>query len=992
MINARPTLQFLIPVFLFLFYQVASSQFTHSNEQILSATDITSPGDIAVGDLDGDGDEDFVYRDSETQKIFWQKQVGPGSFAFAEAIEAPIDFGFTYSLRLAEMDGDGFIDIVLTSVGGTSWMKNMAGTSFEYQGNITSASQSTRDSYVDFNADGLMDIMRLQVFSNVIFQGGYDYDEEDNYFSTIEVLYLENLGGGVWDEYSVFYDDTYNDLTRKDIDVEDIDGDGDLDMVFAYRQENSIKFIKCINNGVDLIPDDEISFSTTDTNYDFELIDLDNDGMKDVFFSSSDWLKVNANATMELMPEFFPDFYFSRWKFADINNDGIEDFLYSGSSGGTGIGYLVGSGASTFSDPVIISDEVPSTYAPINLQNGELSFVIGFQIEGVSLLEKNQNGVYEKERIGRIGVDELAWINYLDLENDGDIDVICARGVEAGLSYFLNDGTNNFGEEVILNSATSNLSGVITYDHNNDGILDLFYYGSEDDESSFFGCLINNGDLTFTQGPAIVYDEFVQQYDIADFDGDNKPDLVVVSDYKIMIHKNVSETVAFENFENIKNISSSAFNLDHIDMDNDGDLDIVVHLSTSFRWFKNSNGLFEEVPSTGVSQFHFPSAFIDMNQDGFPEPVSIRDNQILIYFNDGTGQVFAVESFPVAEDTDHTTLNILDLDNDGRLDYLLSGKQKPIWYKGLDQFSTLVTESRDLFAGYDNSFTQGNILLADLDGDGDVDLVSCDLFQKSVSWFEYLAEIPESSFTFDFFPGYNNCIPDTVQFYNSSIANFAVDEWVWDFGDGNTSNELSPLHIYSDTGTFECTLSVCNDNGCSESSLLTGATVGVAIEPNFSIPENGSIHEALSFIDTTEGITNWSWVFGDGAVSDEQSPTHTYTEAGTYTVELFLTNANFVDCTFSNEQIIVIEGEASAVLQLEPSIQVLPNPFSTYLEILGLPETIAAYELVNATGETVQNGVVFSSKVAIENAIPSGIYFLKLVVSEDVVLVRKLVK
>jgi len=52
----------------------------------------------------------------------------------------------------------------------------------------------------------------------------------------------------------------------------------------------------------------------------------------------------------------------------------------------------------------------------------------------------------------------------------------------------------------------------------------------------------------------------------------------------------------------------------------------------------------------------------------------------------------------------------------------------------------------------------------------------------------------------------------------------------WDLGDGNTSMQVSPSYVYQDTGTYEVTLIVTNDTGCSHQ-----LTSEVRIDPYFTI-------------------------------------------------------------------------------------------------------------------------------------------------------------
>ena len=61
-------------------------------------------------------------------------------------------------------------------------------------------------------------------------------------------------------------------------------------------------------------------------------------------------------------------------------------------------------------------------------------------------------------------------------------------------------------------------------------------------------------------------------------------------------------------------------------------------------------------------------------------------------------------------------------------------------------------------------------------------------------------------------------------------------------------------------------------------------------------PTSATTGSNIEFTDASTGSpTTWSWDFGDGATSDEQDPTHAYSAAGTYTVELTVTNASGTD-------------------------------------------------------------------------------------------------
>lgn len=114
-------------------------------------------------------------------------------------------------------------------------------------------------------------------------------------------------------------------------------------------------------------------------------------------------------------------------------------------------------------------------------------------------------------------------------------------------------------------------------------------------------------------------------------------------------------------------------------------------------------------------------------------------------------------------------------------------------------------------------------------------------------------------------------------------------EWLWDFGDGSTSNAQNPSHTYAQAGTYRVTLTASNAAGSS--STINNVTVSLGAAPKADFTFQVSRLNA-AFTDTSTGNpTGWTWNFGDGSSSTEQNPTHSYAQAGTYTVTLTARNA-----------------------------------------------------------------------------------------------------
>jgi PKD repeat protein len=130
-----------------------------------------------------------------------------------------------------------------------------------------------------------------------------------------------------------------------------------------------------------------------------------------------------------------------------------------------------------------------------------------------------------------------------------------------------------------------------------------------------------------------------------------------------------------------------------------------------------------------------------------------------------------------------------------------------------------------------------------------------------------------------------------IQFVDTSKNANKTD---WDFGDGTNSTDFSPVHTYSTAGTYTVNLTVSNANGTdSKTATINVSELPVSISPvaNFSI----NVPLTVRFTDSSENATSWNWDFGDGMNSTDQNPTHTYSTAGMYTVNLTVSDANETD-------------------------------------------------------------------------------------------------
>lgn len=136
------------------------------------------------------------------------------------------------------------------------------------------------------------------------------------------------------------------------------------------------------------------------------------------------------------------------------------------------------------------------------------------------------------------------------------------------------------------------------------------------------------------------------------------------------------------------------------------------------------------------------------------------------------------------------------------------------------------------------------------------------------------------------------CLPRTIQFTDQSTTpGGSITNWLWDFGDGTTSSQPNPSHIFSTAGNFTVSLQVTNNDGCV--TVLTKPTyINIANKPvaNFSntIPSVCAVSPSVNFtnLSTGQGTLTYQWQFGDGGTSTLTNPSHIYTVPGSYTVQL----------------------------------------------------------------------------------------------------------
>ena len=166
---------------------------------------------------------------------------------------------------------------------------------------------------------------------------------------------------------------------------------------------------------------------------------------------------------------------------------------------------------------------------------------------------------------------------------------------------------------------------------------------------------------------------------------------------------------------------------------------------------------------------------------------------------------------------------------------------------------------------------------------------------------------------------------------------------------GQTSATLYVGHEGNPVDSMEVSIVVVPVNDAPVSSFTS-----IGTSSNFQFTDSSTDPKDA----TDGGIVSWEWSFGDGSSSDEQNPTHNFTEIGSYTVTLKVTDNGGL--TSESQKIVIVETLVSTETDIEIPVAVkleqnYPNPFNPSTNIkFGLPEAgNVQLEVYNMLGQKV---------------------------------------
>ncbi|MEO8763488.1 MAG: PKD domain-containing protein [Ginsengibacter sp.] len=148
----------------------------------------------------------------------------------------------------------------------------------------------------------------------------------------------------------------------------------------------------------------------------------------------------------------------------------------------------------------------------------------------------------------------------------------------------------------------------------------------------------------------------------------------------------------------------------------------------------------------------------------------------------------------------------------------------------------------------------------------------------------------------------HGCVPYNAVFTNNSLGGL---NFFWDFGDGTSSTEDNPVHLYDRVGTFIVKLKAFDSTSCNkiDSSSFTITVSPIPVASFIYNPDPPQENVFTNFLNQSTGATIYNWNFGDGETSTGENPTHIFPETASFKV--CLNAANDAGC--SDDTCVIIK-------------------------------------------------------------------------------------
>ncbi len=496
----------------------------------------------------------------------------------------------------------------------------------------------------------------------------------------------------------------------------DLDGDGDLDALSASETDNEIAWYENrLTDGVnnDFNPTQKVISTAASGAKSVYSADLDGDGDLDVLSASASDNKI-------------------AWY---VNTDGAGTF---------GTQQVISTSASGATSVVAADLDKDGDLDVLSASAGDnkVAWYENRLTDGVN------NDFNPTQKVISTAASGAQSVFVADVDGDGDLDALSASSGDNEVAWYenrLTDGVNNdFNPtQMLITSGASGARSVFALDFDGDGDVDVLSASGGDDDIDWYENL-NGAGTSWTTRTVFGTASNAAGVLAADLDGDGDPDVASASENDDTLAWYENETIhrsaVFPDRIVITTLANSARSVFGADLDMDGDLDAVSASSVDdeVAWYENTDGagtFGAQNIIDGDANGAMDVLAADVDGDGDPDVLAAipNDDDVAWYENtDGAG-TFGTANLISSSADGAQAVHVADIDDDGDLDamsansadntifwYESDGASPPGWTS--HQITNLALSARDVFA-------------ADLDGDGDLDALSASANDDEVAWY-----------------------------------------------------------------------------------------------------------------------------------------------------------------------------------------------------------------------------------------------------------------
>ena len=332
-----------------------------------------------------------------------------------------------------------------------------------------------------------------------------------------------------------------------------------------------------------------------------------------------------------------------------------------------------------------------------------------------------------------------------DMDNDGDLDIVAASTNDDAISWYENDGAANpsFSAADIATNADGAAS-VFVADIDSDGDLDIVSASANDDAIAWYE---NDGaaNPSWSSSDIATSADGAKSVFVADMDGDGDLDVVSAAygDDTIAWYENDGGSDPSWTARDIASSADAGFGIFAADMDGDGDMDIVSASGNddAIAWYENDGDAnpswtAADIATTADGARSVYVADIDRDGDLDIVAASYEDDAISLYLNNGnTDPSWSASDVATSADGAHSVF-VADMDNDGDMDIVSASSEDDAiaWYE-----NTTAAPGTPSFSAADVATSADgaqSVFAADMDSDGDMDIVSASYNDDAIAWYD----------------------------------------------------------------------------------------------------------------------------------------------------------------------------------------------------------------------------------------------------------------